>query len=180
MKRKERGIARSDMTHMIMCIDSGVRRDEVPEIVMRRLRLRKGSVGLRLHGVNDVGKLDRILDEEDRDVVADEVPVAFLGIELDGKAAHVAGEVEEPFEPATVEKRTKAGVFSPARWKMSARVYLASELVGLEIAVRSIAAGMNHAFRNALVVEMENLLAEMKVLDQRRTARADLERVLII
>ena len=24
MKRKERGMARSDMTHMIMCIDSGV------------------------------------------------------------------------------------------------------------------------------------------------------------
>ena len=96
--------------------------DEVPEIVVRRLRLRKGAVGLRLHRVDDVGKLDRVLDEEDRDVVADEVPVAFLGVELDGKAAHVAGEVERALDPATVEKRTKTGVFSPARWKMSARV----------------------------------------------------------
>ena len=100
---------------------------EVPEIVVRRRGLRKAAVGLRLHGVNDVGKLDCILDEEHRDVVADDVPVAFLGIELDGKSAHVAGKVERAFAPATVEKRTKAGVFSPARWKMSARVYLARD-----------------------------------------------------
>ena len=87
-------MARSDMTHMIMCMLSGVSDDEIPEIVVRRLRLRKGAVGLRLHRVDDVGKLDRVLDEEDRDVVADEVPVAFLGVELHREAAHVAREVE--------------------------------------------------------------------------------------
>ena len=72
----------------------GRQRDEVPEIVVRRLRLRKGAVGLLLHRMDQVGKLDRVLDEEHRDVVADEVPVAFLGVELDREAAHVAGEVE--------------------------------------------------------------------------------------
>ena len=72
----------------------GRQRDEVPEIVVRRLRLREGAVGLRLHRMDQVGKLDRVLDEEDRDVVADEVPVAFLGVELDGEAAHVARQVE--------------------------------------------------------------------------------------
>jgi hypothetical protein len=72
----------------------GHQRDEVPEVVVGRLRLREAAVGLRLHRVDQVGELDRVLDEEHRDVVADEVPVALLGVELDGEAADVAGEVE--------------------------------------------------------------------------------------
>ena len=82
--------------------------------------------------------------------------------------------------PATVEKRTKTGVFSPARWKMSARVYVGQRLVGLEKAVRAIAAGMHDALGNALVVEVEDLLAEVEILDQRRPALADLQRVLVV
>jgi hypothetical protein len=105
----------------------GVQRDEVPEIVVRGLRLRKAAVGFLLGGVDDVGKLDRVLDEKHRDVVADEVPVAFLGIELDREAAHVERQVCGPLLPATVENRTKAGGFSPARWNRSARVMSASE-----------------------------------------------------
>src|SRR4030095_14029371 len=58
-----------------------VQRDEVPEIVMRSLRLWKPAVGFFLGGVDYVGKFDRVLDEEYRDVVTHEVPVALLGIE---------------------------------------------------------------------------------------------------
>ena len=93
MKRNDRGIARSDITHITMCVDSGHQRDEVPEVVVRRLRLREPAVGLLLHRVDEVGELDRVLDEEHRDVVADEVPVALLRVELHREAAHVAGEV---------------------------------------------------------------------------------------
>ena len=57
MNRNERGIARSDMIHMIMCMLSGVRLDEVPEIVVRRLGLRKRAVWLLLRGVDQVRKL---------------------------------------------------------------------------------------------------------------------------
>ena len=71
----------------------GRQRDEVPEVVVRGLRLREAAVGLLLGGVDQVGELDRVLDEEHRDVVADEVPVAFLGVELDREAAHVAREI---------------------------------------------------------------------------------------
>src|SRR6185312_5123746 len=45
---------------------------------------------LRLDRMHEVRELHRVLDEEDRDVVTDEVPVAFIGVELDGKAAHIA------------------------------------------------------------------------------------------
>ena len=93
MNRNERGIARSDIVHITMCVASGIRRDEVPEVVVRRLRLREAAVGLLLDGVDEVGELDRVLDEEHRDVVADEVPVALLRVELHGEAADVAGQV---------------------------------------------------------------------------------------
>ena len=71
-------MARSDMIHITMCMALGHQRDEVPEGVVRRGRLREAAVGLHLHGVDEVGELDRVLDEEHRDVVADEVPVALL------------------------------------------------------------------------------------------------------
>ena len=66
-------------------------RYEIPEIIVRCLRLRKAPVGLLLGRVNEIGKLDGVLNEKDRDVVADDVPVALLGIELDCEAAHIAG-----------------------------------------------------------------------------------------
>ena len=68
----------------------GHQRDEVPERVVRGRRLRHRVVRLGLHGVDQIGKLHRVLDEEHRDVVADEVPVAFVRVELDREAAHVA------------------------------------------------------------------------------------------
>ena len=49
----------------------GRQRDEVPEIVVGGLRLGKAAIRLRLGGVDQVGELDRVLDEEHRDVVAD-------------------------------------------------------------------------------------------------------------
>ncbi len=71
----------------------GRERGPVPEGVVRGLRLREAAVGLLLGGVDEVGELDGVLDEEHRDVVADEVPVPFGGVHLDGEAAHVAGRV---------------------------------------------------------------------------------------
>ena len=87
-------MVRSDMAHMTMCVDFGHQPDEVPERVVRAGRLRIAAVGLHLHGMDQVGELDRVLDEEHRDVVADQVPVALLGVELDGEAAHVARRVD--------------------------------------------------------------------------------------
>ena len=50
------------------------------------------QVGARvtLDGVVEVGELQRVAEEEDRGVVADDVPVALLGVELHGEAADVA------------------------------------------------------------------------------------------
>ena len=71
----------------------GHQADEVPERVMRAGRLRIAAVGLHLHGMDQVGEFDRVLDEEDGDVVADQIPVALGRIEFDGKAPDVARRI---------------------------------------------------------------------------------------
>ena len=144
----------------------GRQRDEVPEIVVRGLRLRKAAVGLRLGRVDDVGELDRVLDEEHRDVVADQVPVAFLGVELDREAAHVAGQVRRALAAGHGrEAHERLGLLALALEQVGAGD-VGQRLVGLEVAVRAIAARMDDALRDALMVEMEDLLAEMEVLEQ--------------
>ena len=60
---------------------------------MRAGSLRETAVGLHLHGVNQIGKLDCILDKEDRNVVTHQIPVALLRVQLDGETAHVARRV---------------------------------------------------------------------------------------
>ena len=154
--------------------------DEVPEIIVRRLRLRKGAVGLGFHRMNDVRKLDRVLDEEDRDVVADEIPVSFLGIEFDGEAAHVARQVERTFRTGDGREPHEDGRFLAGALEDVGAGICGKRFIGLEIAVRAIAARMNDALRNALMVEMKNLLAEVEILDQRGTALADLQGVLVV
>lgn len=60
---------------------------------MGRLACRHLVVRLRFHSVNKVGELDSILDEKDRHVVANQVPITLLGVELRSKAADVADSI---------------------------------------------------------------------------------------
>lgn len=71
----------------------GVHIRKVPEIRMCRLRLRDLIVRLWLAGVDQICKLDGILDEEDGDVVSHEVPVAFFRVEFDSKSANISDGV---------------------------------------------------------------------------------------
>ena len=158
----------------------GHQRDEVPERVVRRRRLRHRVVRLGLDGVDEVGELHRVLDEEHRDVVADDVPVAFVGVELDGEAAHVARQVERAAlagdgREAHEHRRALAGLGERRRARDRRQV-----LVALEVAVRRRAARVDDPLGDALVVEVGDLLAEDEVFHQRRPAQAGLERVLVV
>src|SRR6185369_7309637 len=68
----------------------GHERDKIPEVVVRRLGLWEIAIGFWFGGVNQIGKLDRILDEEHRDVVAYDVLVSLPGIEFYCESANVA------------------------------------------------------------------------------------------
>ncbi len=153
---------------------------EIPEIVVGRLRLREGSVGLGLHRMHEVGEFHRILDEEDRDIVADEIPIAFLGVELHRETAHVACEVERAFRTRDGREAHEGGRALADALEDVGAADVGKAVGELEMAVRAIAARMNDALGDALMVEVEDLLAEMEILEQRRAARALLEAVLVV
>ncbi len=155
-------------------------RYEVPEIVVRALRLRETAVGLLLHGMDQVGELHRVLDEEDRDVVADDVPVALPGVKLDREAAHVAREIGGTFaardgREAHESRRLLAGALEDV-----GAGDVGERLVSLEKAMRAKASRMDDALRNALMVEVEDLVAQHKVFEQRWPTRAGFQRVLVV
>ena len=56
----------------------------------------------------------------------------------------------------------------------------ASAVCQLKITVRAVTARMYDALWNALMVEVEYFLPEVKVFKERRTARPDPQRVLIV
>ena len=141
---------------------------------MGGLRLREAAVGLLLGGVDHVRELDRVLDEEHRDVVADEVPVALLGVELHGEAADVAGEVGRALVAGDGGEADEGLGPLPGAGEQVGAGDVGERLVGLEVAVDAEAAGVDDALRDALVVEVEDLLAEVEVLEQGRAARAGL------
>ena len=155
----------------------GVQRHEVPERVVRRLRLRDLAVGMGLARVDDVGELDAVLDEEHRDVVADQVEVALVGVELDRESAGVAHRVGRP---ARAQDRREPAEDLRLLALAAEEAGLGDRrggAVGLEHAVRRGAAGVHDALGDALVVEVGDLLAQVEVLEKGRSAIAGLERV---
>lgn len=56
---------------------------------MGRAASRHLVVGLGFYRVDEVGKLDRVLNEEHRHVVAHQVEVAFVSEELHGETSYV-------------------------------------------------------------------------------------------
>ena len=147
---------------------------------MRRLRLRERTVGLGFNRVDEVRKLDGVLNEEDGDVVADEVPVAFLGVELHCKATNVAREVERSLASRDGREADEGFcLLANALEDVGAR-NVGQRFRQLEKAVRTVAAGMHDPLRDALMIEVEDLLAEVEVLDESRATSALPQGVLIV
>ena len=90
-----------------------VQGNEVPEAIVCRLGLWDLTVRLGLAGVNDVGELDAVLDEEDGHVIAHQVERAFVGVNFTAKPRVSRTVSAEPREPSTVENRTKTSVCLP-------------------------------------------------------------------
>jgi len=134
--------------------------------------LRRLHVGLRiaLLGVHKIGELDGILDEEHRRVVADQIPVALLGVEANGESARVAFRVRRAFL-APHGREAHEGLDLPADLLEESRVRVARDVVRHgEAAVRPRPLGMCHTLRDALTVEVLQLLDQMEVLQQQRAA----------
>ena len=146
---------------------------------MRAAGLRIAAIGLHLHRVDQVGKLDRVLDEEHWDVVADQIPIAFTRVELDGEAAHVARGIDRTRSARDGREADEHfGLLALGEHRGLRQV---RNVVGrLEIAVRARPAGVDDPLGDALMVEMEDLLAQHEILEQRRPALARAQAVLVV
>ena len=112
---------------MIACNVSGCSETKSHNVSCAEAACGISLCGSRFHRVNEVGKLNAVLDEEHRKVVADQVVVTLLGVELGREAAHIANGVGGSRDPATVENRTNTGVSTPGVVRNFATVYSASE-----------------------------------------------------
>src|SRR3979411_1920324 len=130
---------------------------------------------MALLGMNEVRELVWVAHEEHRRVVADEIPVAFLGVELDREAAYVAFGIGGT-------KLAGNGGETQDQWVLGAGL----QHLGLGVlrdiasdrqrAVRTPALGVHRTFRNALAVLVCELLNQLVVLQQHWAARAGAER----
>src|SRR6516164_6018256 len=66
---------------------------EVPEIGVGCLCLRKTPVRRLFGCVDQIRKFNSVLDEENGNIIANNVPVAPLGIKLNGESSNITGEV---------------------------------------------------------------------------------------
>lgn len=131
-----------------------------------------------LEGMDHVRKLDCIADEKYLQVVADQIPVAIHGLELDGKAARVACGFRRILAADDGGKPDKDGRahtgfiqhFCPG--VLGCRL-IADLAIGFEIAICARAAGMHHAFRNAFAVEIRDHFSELIVFQCGRAAFAN-------
>ncbi|KAF5037614.1 hypothetical protein DSECCO2_562730 [anaerobic digester metagenome] len=151
--------------------------DKVPEGVVCGGGLRHLVVLLRLDGVDEVGELDRVHDEEDRHVVADDVVVPFFRVELRREPPDIpdrigrAPKADDGREPDE-DRRLLLRVLQERRSRI-----LGHRFVDLEIPVSARSPGVDDPLGDPLVVEVRQLLAEVKVLQKRRPPLPRLERV---
>jgi hypothetical protein len=113
------------------------------------------------------------------------IPVAVDRLELHREAARIAlglrrflgaghgGEAHE-------HRRLDAGLVQHPRAGVLGGRLVADLAIGLEVAVRAGAARMHHALRNALAVEMRDLLDELVVFEGRGPALADRAGALVV
>jgi hypothetical protein len=142
-----------------------------------RLQIGARTALLRVH---EVGKLDRVLDEEHRRIVAHQVPVAFFRIKADSEAARIALGVGAAALAAHAGKaHERPGGFADLVEQFGLGVCRNVVRDG-KGAVSARTFRMHHALGNALAVEVLEFFDQVEVLQEQRTARAGAEGILVI
>jgi hypothetical protein len=124
---------------------------------MRRLRLRNLIVRLWLSSVYHIGELHGILNEEYRNVVANNVPVTLFSVELDSKSTDIADGVCG--STATKHSREPQEYRSLARSisQNASRRDVLGRLIEGELSKGTGTTGVDNALGDALVIEAVDL-----------------------
>ena len=150
---------------MIMCMLSGISETKSQKLSCADCAWGKPRSGAGFHGVHEIRKLDRILDEEHRNVVADEIPIAALRVELHGEAANVAREIERAFAADDRREPHERRRHLSRPLKQVCARYIRQRVVRFEEAMRAEAARVHDSLGYSLVIEMEKLFAKVKIFE---------------
>lgn len=164
------------MFHRVWCVASVWSETKSQKVSCALCACGISRSGCGFAGVDDVGELDGVLDEEHRDVVTDQVEGAFLGVELRREATRVAHRVGRATRAEDRGEPDEHGCLHVLRQEGGTR-HFARGSVALEDPVGGGASRMHHSFRDSLVVEMRDLLAQMVVLEKDRPSRSGLQRM---
>jgi len=129
--------------------------------------------------MDEVLELRRVAHEEHRRVVADKVVVPLVGVELQREAARVAHGVREALLTGNRGDARKHGRTLPDLCEEARLRELRDVLGDLEEAVGAGPLGMHDPLRDALAVEVLHLLDDVVIVQHRRPAGADGQRVLV-
>src|SRR5580765_895790 len=149
-------------------------RHEVPECVMRRRCLWHRVMWLGLDRVDQIRKFHRVLDEEDWNVVAHQVPIAFVSVELDRKSAYIPRGVSRTAFARDCRKTHEHRCALAGFGKNGGTRNGGERLETFEISVCGRAARVNDPFGNALVVEVSYFLTKDEVLQECGTSESAL------
>ena len=141
--------------------------DKIPEGVVRRGGLRHLVVGFGLRRMNQIGKFHRILDEEHRDVVADQIPIALIRVELHRETAHIARRVGRATLAGHGRESDEHRCLLAGLREGRRPGQLGQGFVGFKVAVRGGATRMDDALGDPLMIKMGDFLAKNEVLEQR-------------
>ena len=140
------------------------------------------QIGVRaaFHCLVEVRELERVANEEHGRVVAHHVPIAFLGIELQGKAANVAlGVGRATFACHGSEAREHFGLLADLGKEGGARVL--GDVVGNgEGAKRAGTLGMHASLGDYFAHEVGKFLVQPDILGQQGPTRPGREAVLVV
>jgi hypothetical protein len=150
---------------------SGLRtqRNKVPEHV-RVLQMRDRVTLLRM---NEAGEQRRVPDEENRRVVAHQIPHTIIGVKLHGETAWITRRIGR--SRLTTHRRKPNGDRSALAdlFEHLGRTVFGDVVRHLEVAECTGTFGVDHTFGNALTVKMRHFILKMEVLQQGWTALAD-------
>ncbi|PMQ14793.1 hypothetical protein JaAD80_19100 [Janthinobacterium sp. AD80] len=138
------------------------------------------ALRIALLRVDEVGELDRVLDEEHGRVVAHQIPVALFRIKAHGETARIAFRVGTAAFPANGGE-TREGRRLLAHFTEQFGLGVARDIVrDGKSAVGARTFGMHHALGNALAVEMLEFFDQVEVLQQQGTAGAGADGILVV
>ena len=127
---------------------------EVPEIIVSALGLWDFNIWFRLRGVDQVRELNCVLNEEDWNVIAHDIPIALLSVELDGKASHITHCVGATSRSKDCRKSQEDRCGSRSVSQNPSTGHIFGAFVELEGSESTGTAGMDYSFGDTLVVKM--------------------------